>query len=88
MHILHIRLSLFRLFITTEGAYIAKHQIRGRRAQRKGQMTIKSITEKLAAWRHYRISVRELSQLSDRELHDLGLTRGEIDYVARRSAGL
>jgi uncharacterized protein YjiS (DUF1127 family) len=50
-------------------------------------MTIKSITTKLAAWRRYRISVRELSRLSDRELSDLGLTRGEIDYVARRSAG-
>ena len=58
------------------------------RVQGKGQMTIKFITAKLAAWRRYRVSVRELSQLSDRELHDLGLTRGEIDNVARRSAGL
>jgi uncharacterized protein YjiS (DUF1127 family) len=51
-------------------------------------MTIKSITAKLVAWRRYRVSVRELAQLSDRELQDLGLTRGEIDHVARRSAGL
>ncbi len=51
-------------------------------------MTIKSITAMLVAWRRYRVSVRELSQLSDRELRDLGLTRAEIDNVARRSAGL
>jgi uncharacterized protein YjiS (DUF1127 family) len=51
-------------------------------------MRIKFITAKLAAWRRYRASLRELAQLSDRELADLGLTRGEIEDVARRSAGL
>lgn len=51
-------------------------------------MTIKSITAKLNAWRRYRVSVRELSQLSDRELADLGLNRYDIETVARRSSGL
>ncbi|NDA48638.1 MAG: DUF1127 domain-containing protein, partial [Alphaproteobacteria bacterium] len=46
-------------------------------------MTLKSITEKFNAWRRYRTSVRELSQLTDRELRDLGLTRAEIESVAR-----
>jgi uncharacterized protein YjiS (DUF1127 family) len=50
-------------------------------------MRIKFFAEKFAAWRRYRASVRELSQLTDRELHDLGLTRSEIEDVARRSAG-
>ncbi len=50
-------------------------------------MTIKSITARLNAWRRYRASVRELSQLSDRELSDLGLNRYDIDGIARRSAG-
>ncbi len=50
-------------------------------------MTIKSISERLNAWRRYRASVRELSQLSDRELADLGINRGDIEIVARRSVG-
>ena len=43
---------------------------------------IKTITEKLAAWRRYREAVRELSQLSDRELGDIGIRRGDIPFVA------
>jgi uncharacterized protein YjiS (DUF1127 family) len=30
--------------------------------------------------------VRELSQLSDRELHDLGISRADIEYVTRQAA--
>ena len=47
--------------------------------------TLKSISEKLAAWRRYRDAVRELSQLSDRELSDIGIRRGEIETLVRRS---
>jgi uncharacterized protein YjiS (DUF1127 family) len=46
---------------------------------------IKSISEKLAAWRRYRDAVRELSQLSDRELDDIGIRRGDIEFIVRRS---
>ena len=49
-------------------------------------MSIKEITHKIQEWRRYRASVRELSRLSDRELHDLGLTRADIDYVAKKAA--
>ena len=48
--------------------------------------SLKTISEKLQAWRRYRDAVRELSQLSDRELADIGLRRGDIEGVARRSA--
>jgi uncharacterized protein YjiS (DUF1127 family) len=48
--------------------------------------TLKSISEKLAAWRRYRDAVRELSQLSDRELTDIGIRRGDIEQVVRESA--
>jgi uncharacterized protein YjiS (DUF1127 family) len=48
-------------------------------------MTIKSIAEKLSAWRRYRVSLRELSRLSDRELADLGIGRGDIERVARQA---
>ncbi|MDE3175765.1 MAG: DUF1127 domain-containing protein [Pseudomonadota bacterium] len=42
----------------------------------------KSITEKLNAWRRYREAVRELSQLTDRELDDIGVRRGDIPFIA------
>lgn len=44
---------------------------------------------RVAAWldeqRRYRRTVDELSQLSDRELADIGLYRDDIEQVARRS---
>ena len=43
----------------------------------------KALTDKFRAWLRYREAVNELSQLSDEELHDIGVSRGEIDYVAR-----
>ena len=51
-------------------------------------MTIKSIVAWVDSWRRYRVAVAELSQLSDRELSDLGITRPEIHSVARQSAGI
>lgn len=36
-------------------------------------------------WRLYRETVSELSRLSNRELADLGITRGDIRSVARRA---
>lgn len=36
-------------------------------------------------WRRYRDTVNELSRLSSRELSDLGITRSDIPYVARKS---
>jgi uncharacterized protein YjiS (DUF1127 family) len=46
---------------------------------------LKTISEKLAAWRRYRDAVRELSLLSDRELDDIGIRRGDIEFIVRRS---
>ena len=46
---------------------------------------LKSISEKLAAWRRYREAVRELSLLSDRELSDIGIRRGDIETIVRES---
>ncbi len=36
-------------------------------------------------WRRYRETINELSRLSNRELNDLGISRGEIPFVARKS---
>lgn len=48
-------------------------------------MFISLIAAKITAWRRYRESVRELSRLSDRELSDLGISRSDIEFVARQS---
>jgi len=34
-------------------------------------------------WRNYRRTVSELNSLSNRELDDLGINRGDINFVAR-----
>ena len=49
-------------------------------------MFITFLAAKISAWRRYRDSVRELSRLSDRELTDLGISRSDIEFVARQSA--
>ena len=38
----------------------------------------------LAAWNERRATRAALSRLSDRELDDIGLSRGDIDLVARQ----
>ena len=67
--------------------YIAVQQ-KGRATdcvQEKTMTTLKTISEKVNAWRRYREAVRELSQLTDRELSDIGIRRGDIEDVVRRS---
>lgn len=38
-------------------------------------------------WRKYRQTVVELGRMSSRELHDLGIARGDIHEVARSAVG-
>ncbi len=38
---------------------------------------------RIQAWRMYRKTVAELSALTDRELDDIGITRGSIPHYAR-----
>ncbi|MGB3743517.1 MAG: DUF1127 domain-containing protein [Xanthobacteraceae bacterium] len=33
-------------------------------------------------WKRYGLAVQELSQLSDRELADIGITRSDIPHIA------
>lgn len=45
----------------------------------------KTFATKIATWRRYRDSVRELSRLSDRELSDLGIGRSDIVTIVKHS---
>ena len=72
-------------------AYVAVHD--GCIAQpanevRGSVMSLQSVAQKITEWRRYRTSVRELSLLSDRELADLGINRGDIVAVCRKAARL
>lgn len=44
-----------------------------------------NLTENFRNWRRYRNTVSELSRLTNRELADLGINRGEISAVAKRA---
>lgn len=76
------------LLITTFRDYMQCTRLEppfGSQSPRVSTMTFKQITSRLHQWRRYRVSVRELSRLSDRELNDLGIGRGDIEYVARKA---
>ena len=47
---------------------------------------LKTLAERLTDWLRTRAAIRELSQLSDRELDDIGLARTDISSVAFAAA--
>ena len=47
--------------------------------------SFKTIYQRLADWRRHHETVRELSQLSDRNLDDIGVSRNDIEDIARHS---
>lgn len=47
---------------------------------------VSSLLGTFAAWNDTRVTRNALSQLSDRELDDIGLVRGDIDMVAHARA--
>ncbi len=47
-----------------------------------------TLTGRFRRWRRYRDTVRELRNLSVRELDDLGIRPGDIDRLAREAARL
>ena len=49
-------------------------------------MFVSVILAKVQAYLRYRATVRDLSLLSNRELDDLGISRSQIDAIARQSA--
>jgi uncharacterized protein YjiS (DUF1127 family) len=49
-------------------------------------MSITSIVHLYQAWRRHEAVRRELSQLTDRELADIGITRSDIERIASEEA--
>lgn len=45
-----------------------------------------AVKTKFKNWKQYQATVRELSALSSRELKDLGITRDEIQSIAKQHA--
>lgn len=45
-------------------------------------MYLASLMQGFAAWRRYRIAVRQLADLDDRTLRDIGLNRTQIRQAA------
>jgi uncharacterized protein YjiS (DUF1127 family) len=52
------------------------------RRKRKEKTMLSSIGRFFHAWKQYGVAVDELSQLSDRELADIGITRSDIPRIA------
>lgn len=44
-----------------------------------------NIVREYQNWRRYRNTVNELNRLSTRELNDLGISRADIPFVARKA---
>jgi uncharacterized protein YjiS (DUF1127 family) len=57
-----------------------------RTAQESVMLTVNTISKRLRNWARYRNTVRELSQLTDRDLSDLGISRGDIRFIAKKHA--
>ncbi|PVE21536.1 hypothetical protein DC522_26135 [Microvirga sp. KLBC 81] len=49
-------------------------------------MFVAFILARIRAYWRYRQTIRELMQFTDRELEDLGISRYEIDVIARQNA--
>jgi uncharacterized protein YjiS (DUF1127 family) len=52
----------------------------------EGDMLIANVLGLLRAWRRYNASLRELNQLGDRELSDIGISRSDIPRIAWENA--
>ncbi|GGG25657.1 DUF1127 domain-containing protein [Chelatococcus composti] len=51
-------------------------------------MFVSYILARIKAYLRYRETVRELSRLTDRELNDLGISRWDIPFVAKKHAAV
>lgn len=45
-----------------------------------------ALKNRYARWRRYRRTLNELSGLTNRDLHDLGIARAQIPHIAREAS--
>lgn len=60
-----------------------QHQSKSRTTAKDENMT--SMRQSFNNWRKFRNTCNELNRMSDRELSDIGMTRGDIPFVARQA---
>jgi uncharacterized protein YjiS (DUF1127 family) len=48
---------------------------------------IANVQRAFKKYMEYRTTVYELNRLTDRDLHDLGINRCDIEFIARKNAG-
>ena len=56
------------------------------KTKKRSQSCSSTVLSKVRAYLRYRETVRELAQLTDRELDDLGINRFQIESIAREHA--
>jgi uncharacterized protein YjiS (DUF1127 family) len=54
----------------------------GQQIEERESAMLLAIVRFLRSWRQYNASLRELSQLGDRELADIGISRSDIPRIA------
>ncbi|MGC9371276.1 MAG: DUF1127 domain-containing protein [Paracoccaceae bacterium] len=60
-----------------------RSQVDGRLFGGRFAKLIVSAIGTVAAWNDGRVTRKALSKLTDRELYDIGLIRGDIDHIAK-----
>jgi uncharacterized protein YjiS (DUF1127 family) len=89
----HDRPTLLPLLFGSAQAYIPHCKRKNKGTGQNGPATnqefpmfVSYILSKFRSYMRYRETVRELSLLSDRELDDLGISRFQIESIARQNA--
>ena len=68
-----------------EGPRLSFFQRSKKNIEQENYEEVMNLVRNYRNWRRYRETVNELSRLSNRELNDLGITRSDIPYVARKA---
>jgi len=70
------------IFISDSGATFKC----GLEPEQRNKNMLLSVINFFKSWKRYGVAVDELSHLSDRELADIGITRGDIPRIAWEQA--
>jgi uncharacterized protein YjiS (DUF1127 family) len=83
----HVCSAANHISIARTAAYLSCKKSLLRIGGLKGKaMFLNQVFHLFRVWRRYNVSVRELSQLGDHELADIGISRSQIASVAWKNA--